>query len=68
MQDEDVTKRAWIYEYLLTLKEKYLNIRAFKDTEKRKVYEKQKWICKKCEEHFELNEMEADHITPWHEW
>ena len=20
-----------------------------------------------CEEHFEIEEMEADHITPWHE-
>ena len=68
MQDEDVTKRWGIYEFLLTGKEKYLNIRAFKDNEKRKVYEKQKWICTECEKHFEINEMEADHITPWHEW
>ena len=20
-----------------------------------------------CKKHFEINEMEADHITPWHE-
>ena len=22
-------------------------------------------ICKKCGKHFELDQMEADHITPW---
>ncbi|WP_366886926.1 HNH endonuclease signature motif containing protein [Sulfurimonas sp.] len=28
---------------------------------------KQKGICVKCKEHFELSQMEADHITPWHD-
>ena len=32
-----------------------------------KVYEKQKGICVKCVEYFEINQMEADHITAWHE-
>jgi predicted SprT family Zn-dependent metalloprotease len=68
MQDEDVTKKTWIYEYILTRKEKYLNIRAFTDKQKREVYEKQVWICIKCTNKFEINEMEADHIKPWHEW
>jgi hypothetical protein len=67
MQDEDVTNKKGIYEYVLTRKEKYLNIRAFTDNQKREAYEKQKGICTKCVVHFELNEMEADHITPWHE-
>ena len=67
MQDEDVTKKSGIYEYVLTRNEKYLNIRAFTDKQKREAYEKQKGICPKCKEHFELNEMEADHIKPWHE-
>lgn len=68
MQDEDVTKKSWIYEYILTKNEKYLNIRAFTPNTKREAYEKQKGICVKCLKHFEINEMEADHITPWHEW
>ncbi len=34
---------------------------------KRGAKEKQKGICKKCKKHFEIQEMEADHITPWHE-
>lgn len=67
MQDEDITNKKGIYSYVLTRKEKYLNIRAFSDNQKREAYEKQKGICVICSEHFELSEMEADHITPWHE-
>lgn len=67
MQDEEVTKKSGIYEYVLTGKEKYLNLRTFTDNQKREAYEKQQGICVKCLEHFELNGMEADHITPWHE-
>ncbi|MBU1684268.1 DUF262 domain-containing protein [Patescibacteria group bacterium] len=67
MQDEDVTKKSGIYSYILTRNEKFLNIRAFTDKMKREAYERQKGICKKCKEHFEIEEMEADHITPWHE-
>lgn len=67
MQDEDVTSKSGIYPYVITEKEKYLNIRAFTDKQKRESYERQKGICVKCGVQFELNEMEADHITPWHE-
>ena len=67
MQDEDVTKKSGIYEYVLTRNEKYLSIRAFTDKQKRESYERQKGICVKCNVEFEINEMEADHITPWHE-
>lgn len=70
MQDEDVSKKSGIYQYLLTGNEKYLNIRAFTDKQKREAYERQKGICPKCtspDNHYKLEEMEADHITPWHE-
>ena len=67
MQDEDVTKKSGIYSYVLTRNEKYLSIRAFIDKQKREAYEKQKGICIKCSNHFEIEEMEADHITPWFE-
>ena len=66
MQDEDVTSKKGIYEYVLTRKEKHLNIRSFSESQKREAYERQQGICVKCGEHFELAEMEADHITPWH--
>lgn len=67
MQDEDVTKKSGIYEYVLTRRERYLSIRAFTDKQKRESYERQKGICAKCAIHFEFHAMEADHITPWHE-
>ena len=67
MQDEDVTKKSGSYPYVLTRNEKFLNIRAFTDKMKRETYERQKGICAKCRKHFEIGEMEADHIKPWHE-
>ncbi len=67
ISDDDVSKKSGIYPYVLTRKEKYLSIRAFTESIKQKVYEKQKGICIECKEHFELSTMEADHITPWHE-
>ena len=65
MQDEDVTKKSGIYPYVLTHKEKYLNIRQFTDKMKREAYERQNGICSLCDKWFTLEEMEADHITPW---
>lgn len=67
MQDEDVTKKSGIYSYVITRNEKYLSIRSFTDKMKREAYERQEGICPKCKEHFEIEEMEADHIDPWHE-
>ena len=65
--DDDVSKKSGIYPYILTRDEKYLSIRAFTDSMKQKVYEQQNGICANCKKHFELSEMEADHIDPWHE-
>ncbi len=67
MQDEDATKKSGIYPYVLTRKERYLSIRAFTDKMKREAYERQNGICPFCKEHWDISEMEADHITPWHE-
>jgi len=65
MQDEDVTKKSGIYPYILTREERYLSIRAFSKNQIREAYERQNGICVKCKKHFELKEMEADHIDPW---
>lgn len=65
MADDDVTKKPGIYEYLLDGQEKHLSIRGFTKTQMRTQYEKQKGICPICGKHFELEEMEGDHITPW---
>lgn len=67
MEDEDVTNKKGIYSYVLDGKEKHLNIRAFSNNQKREVYERQKGVCPVCKKHFEIEEMEGDHITPWHE-
>ena len=73
MQDEDVNSKPGIYLYVLTRQEKHLSIRAFNDKMKREAYERQKGICpwckkeKKEKQKWDIEEMEADHITPWHE-
>jgi hypothetical protein len=65
MADEDVTARKGIFPYVLDGQQKHLNIRAFTPGQKRVAYERQKGICPVCGEHFEIDGMEADHITPW---
>ena len=65
--DDDVQRKPGIYPYILTREEKHLNIRAFSDSMKQKVYEKQSGICVRCDDEFIIKEMEGDHITPWSE-
>lgn len=67
MKDDDVTSKKGIFEYLLSDKkiEKVLSIRNFTDTMKRTAYAKQNGICPICNGHFDISEMEGDHITPW---
>jgi len=72
MQDDDVTKKSGIYPYVLTKQERHLSIRAFNDKMRREAYERQKGICPHCKgenkkKKWGIEEMEADHITPWHE-
>lgn len=67
MLDDDVTNKKGIYPYLLTRKEKFLSIRAFSDAQRQAAYEQQQGVCPICGGHFELEEMDADHITPWSE-
>ena len=67
MEDDDVGNKKGIYIFVLTRKEKFLNIRAFSPNQKREAYERQKGVCPVCKEHFEIEQMEGDHITPWHE-
>lgn len=67
MEDEDVTNKKGIYSYVLTRKEKFLNIRVFNEKQKREAYERQKSKCPVCQNIWKIEEMEADHITPWHD-
>lgn len=69
MEDEEITRNAGIYEYLLSGEdmnaERLLSIRAFPPTVKRAAYERQRGICLDCKKHFDFDDMQADHITPW---
>lgn len=65
MADEDVTNKKGIYSYVLNKEERNLSIRSFSENQKRESYEVQNGVCPKCNKTFAINEMEADHITPW---
>jgi hypothetical protein len=67
MSDDEVTKRKGIYEYILRKDEKFLNLRTFTDNEKRMMYERQDGQCNIRKKPYPIEEMHADHITPWSE-
>lgn len=65
LDDEDISNQKGIYEYLLDNDERHLSIRTFSPKMARTAYERQKGICPKCKKYFEIEKMQADHITPW---
>lgn len=66
MRDEDVTKKSGIFDYVLSGNERALSIRAFTDNMKREAWERQGGLCTVCNKPFAIEDMEADHIDPWH--
>ena len=68
MQDDEVTSKKGIYEFVLDKKEKHLSLRSFDNRVKREAYERQGGKCPKCppetDKHV-LEDMQADHIMPW---
>ena len=65
LKDKDVTKKSGIVPYLLTGEERHLSIRAFDDEERLAAYERQGGKCVRCGKKFAIEQMQADHITPW---
>ena len=77
MQDDEVGNKKGVYPYLLSGDEKHLSLRAFSESVKRAVYERQGGVCANSDGHIkgvkcpheneklELEQMEADHIIPW---
>lgn len=65
MEDDEIMKKSGIYRYVLSKDLRDLSFRSFDKKQKREAYERQKGICPHCGKHFELEEMEADHIKPW---
>lgn len=65
MEDDEIMKKSGIYRYVLSKDLRDLSFRTFDKKQKREAYERQKGVCPYCHKHFELEEMEADHIKPW---
>lgn len=67
MADEEITSNKGVYEYVLSncTREKVLSVRAFSDKDKRTKYEQQNGICPICNQHFEIEQMQGDHIVEW---
>lgn len=65
MLDDDVQAKKGVYAYVLDGDERHLNIRAFSPQQKRAAYERQDGNCITCHVHYDIEEMEGDHITPW---
>ena len=63
--DDEITKQKGIYPFVLSRDEKHLSLRAFTDAQKLKAHMNQDGKCKSCNEEFEIDEMEGDHIDPW---
>ena len=74
--DSEVSFGKGAYMYIVDGLEKHLNLRQFEDDVKMRVYEAQKHKCPYCEkkidgysgkDEYDITEMEADHIVPWHD-
>ncbi|EPI3057834.1 HNH endonuclease family protein [Campylobacter upsaliensis] len=77
MQDDEVGSKKGVYAYVLSGDEKHLSLRAFSESVKRAVYEKQGGVCANSDGHIkgvqcpnekqklDIKQMEADHILAW---
>lgn len=70
LENEEVDNQKYIYEFLLIENPKVgddrkLSRRDFPDSIKQTKYAKQHGYCSICGKHFELEQMHADHKTPW---
>lgn len=65
--DDEIERngKSGIIRYLLSGKEKYLNLRTFSQSQRMTLYQRQGGICNKCKKPFAIDEMEADHVVPW---
>lgn len=66
-ENDELKSKKGVWEYVLTGDKRLLDIRAFNNTERRTLYERQGGICLGCKKEFKMEKMEADHIEPWSE-
>lgn len=67
MADGDVNNYPGIYEYILTGRERHLNIRQFDARDRQAAFARQNKKCNACKQPFALKKLQADHIRPWSE-
>ena len=65
LMDDEVQKKSGVWAYVLDGDERHLNLRSFTEAMRIETYERQNGICAETGEHYPIEEMEADHITPW---
>lgn len=65
VKDSEVSNKKGIIPFVLSGDERLLGLRTFGDDIREEVYEEQGGVCPICGEHFEMADMEADHIVPW---
>lgn len=57
---------AKIVEYCITRDENLLKARAFSNSQRAALYNRQKGICPDCGKHFVIGDMHAHHVIPWY--
>ena len=69
IEDDEVNNKRGIYEFLLSKEtnRSVLGLRTFNKKIIVKKYEQQNGVCPLCDptKHYDIDEMEADHIIPW---
>ena len=71
LQDYQASKEldvsmAKIVEYCITRDENLLKARAFSNSQRTALYNRQKGICPDCGKHFVIGDMHAHHVIPWY--
>ena len=61
----DISRNKGVYEYLITGNERAVSIRAFPESDKIIMYERQNHKCAICKKTFDISQMHGDHIIPW---
>lgn len=72
ISDDEVTRKAGVYDYVLSGDTKHLSLRTFTKTQKATMFSRQGGKCANPsitghdpDKTFTIAQMEADHITPW---
>ena len=62
---KEISNPKEAYHAVLADDMKWINARAFSETDRSWAYGRQKGICPYCHKQFEMKQMHGDHIVPW---